>query len=103
MYEEVGSSMGPFANRDFDNLAGEDIAKYPVAKLNEDLHRITEENPCKKILNFRNQIFAHKGLDNNFESAVYEDLFQAFLEIEKVMKRLNLFLRGTPFDLIPTP
>lgn len=82
------------ANRDFDNLAGKNSNEYSQELIDEDIKRLTKkENPCKKIVDFRNQYIGHIAQKKDSIPS-YEDLFGAFEVIEGILKRYNLLLKA---------
>ncbi len=81
------------ANRDFDTLAGKKNTAYPEKLINEDIKKLTKENPCKKIVDFRNQYIGHIA-QNKDTIPSYEDLFGAFKGIEDILKKYNLLLKA---------
>lgn len=90
------------ANRDFDNLAGKGNNAYPEKLIDEDIKELTKENPCKKILAFRNQYIGHLA-QNRDTIPNYEELFGAFKVIEDILKKYNLLLNAEAhISLTPT-
>ena len=47
------------ANKDFDCLAGEGEQCYPSHLIEEDISKITEEDPVKKIKKFRDKYICY--------------------------------------------
>lgn len=85
-----------FANKGFDSLAGEGREYYSPDLIKADIKKITESEPIRKILTYRNQYIAHSDRAKD-ESPSYTELFQAFEIIEKIVKRYNLLLRAASF------
>ena len=81
-----------FANRGFDNLAGEDQSVFSTDIIQADIKRITDEDPIKKIMAYRHQYVAHNDKEKG-EAPTYDELFQAFDVIEKIIKKYNLLIR----------
>ncbi len=63
---------------------------YPsgLTDIEEDIKVLTKENPCKKILELRNNFVAHIG-NKDIEPPTYDELFEGFQIIEKFMKKYN--------------
>lgn len=91
------------ANKHFDSLAGEEIDVYPVNKIEEDISRITQQSPCKDIINFRNQYSAHLS-KVKYSVPTYDELFIAFRAIEEVFKKFNFIMNAADIDtMTPMP
>ncbi len=90
------------ANKTFDRLAGAGQDYFPVKEIEGDIKILTKDNPCKKILNLRNNIVAHIG-NENIELPTYDELFDGFRTIEKIMKKYNTLITGDAIvDFTPT-
>jgi hypothetical protein len=85
------------ANADFDNLAGTGEQIFPPRIILEDILRITEEEPFKKILLYRHQYIAHSDKGREEISITFAELYQAFDIIEEIVKKYNLLLRSSQF------
>ena len=53
--------MKELAHKHFDRLAGKKVESYPKANIEADIAKLIKENPCQKILGFRNEYIAHLG------------------------------------------
>ncbi len=88
------------AHNDFDGLAGQGKAFYQTSLIDEDIHKLTKEEPCKKILDFRNEYVAHINNRRN-SPPLYEDLLASFKIIETVISKYYLLLRANSLLLTP--
>jgi len=86
-----------FANKGFDRLAGEGQQYYSPDLIAVDIVKITESEPIKRILAYRNKYIAHSDRIKE-ESPTYTDLFQAFEIIEGIVQRYNLLIRAASFS-----
>ena len=89
------SLMLELANRGFDSLAGKGSNFYQISKIDADISKITIENPCKKIIDFRNQYIAHSDKKKSTSPPTFEELFKTFEIIKDVFKKYNLLIRST--------
>ncbi len=88
------------ANKDFDKLAGIGSNSYPTSKIDEDIEKLTNQDPCKKIKGYRDQYIAH--LDQNPQSVpTYGDLRASFNVIDEIVKKYNLLLTANAMSLTP--
>lgn len=91
------------AHRDFDELSGQGEDTYPIEYIEQDMKAIKEENPCKKIKDYRDKYVAHTDLDKMADKPKYHDLFSAYAVIEEVVKKYNRLVKASVGDLTPTP
>lgn len=94
LYKSDNAFMLEIANRDFDNLAGQGAEAFSIEKIDTDLKRLVEEDPCKKIRSFRDQYVAHSDAIKDGAPPTYDDLFATFEIIEEVVKKYNILLRA---------
>lgn len=103
LYNSVDNFMLNIANNSFDKLAGKGQDSFSSSFIDLDIIRITEENPCKKIRDFRNQYIAHSEKVKNNPLPTYDELFESFEIIKEIVKKYNLLIRAASMsDLIPT-
>lgn len=103
LYRSENAFMLGLANGDFDRLAGPGEQSYATEKIDIDLKHLVEENPCKRIRDFRDQYVAHSDLIKNNQPPTYDDLFASFGVIKEIVKKYNLLLRAANMiDLTPT-
>jgi len=81
------------ANMDFDNLAGKGNDAYPTSLIKKDIKKLKNENPMKKIVEFRNQHLAHRAKKKN-PPPTYKDLFDAIKVIEEIMIKYIFLMEG---------
>lgn len=93
-YENTVSDTFKIPDEDFDTLAGKGLDSYPINLIGDDIGRLAKDDPCKKIVDFRNQYIGHTA-QNKDPIPKYEDLFATFEIIESIMKKYNLLLKGT--------
>lgn len=92
-----------WANRDFDNLAGENKALFPVYKIEADINKITKEEPFNKIKIFRDKYLAHSDKVRVKITVKYDEIFNAFEILQKIIIQYNVLMRATSFtQLTPT-
>jgi hypothetical protein len=102
-YDASNSFLLRIANKDFDALAGEKKSVYPGEKIDEDIERLTEREPCKKILSYRNQYVAHSDRAKDESLPTYDDLFKSFEVIEEIANKYNSLVLGKGYvNLTPT-
>ncbi len=94
LYKSENALMLELANRDFDNLAGIGERSFSIDKIDSDLKLLTEDSPCKKIRDFRDQYVAHSDSTKDNPPPTYDDLFAAFKVIKEIVKKYNLLLRA---------
>ena len=88
------------AHKDFDGLAGRGKDTYHPSLIDEDIKKLTKEEPCKKILDFRNEYVAHINNRRN-PPPPYGDLLASFKIIETVISKYYLLLRASSRLLTP--
>ena len=86
-----------FGDLSFDKLAGEGQQSFSTNLISADIAKITNEEPIKKILKYRNQYVAHNDKIKD-EAPTYDELFQAFNQIESMIKKYNLLLRASLYN-----
>lgn len=94
LYKSDDVHMLQIANRDFDRIAGDGVEIFKIDKIEADICRLIEEDPCRKIKNFRDQYVAHSDAIKDGAPPIYDELFAAFEIIEQVVKKYNILLRA---------
>lgn len=103
LYESVNHLTLEMANQHFDNIAGKGEQSFSLQKIEDDISLLTQEAPCKKIRDFRDQYIAHNDAVKDNPPPAYDELFAAFETIKDIVKRYNLLLRAASMvDLTPT-
>lgn len=77
----------------FDNLAGKGVDIIPGNRIDKDIVKLTKQDPCKKILDFRNEYIAHLAKIKK-PAPIYNELFEAFKIIEEIANKYNTFITG---------
>ncbi|MCU0651860.1 MAG: hypothetical protein MUC39_02840 [Candidatus Omnitrophica bacterium] len=102
LYKSENAIMLGLANRDFDSLAGLGEQLYGSERIDIDIKQLVEEDPCKKIRDFRDQYVAHSDAIKDEQPPTYNDLFASFEVIKEIVKKYNLLLRAVGMvDLTP--
>lgn len=99
--ERITKHMIEIQNNYFDGLAGKGVAVYPKCRIDKDIKILTKENPCKKVIEYRNEYIAHFA-KNRGKAPKYDDLFKAFGVIEKIAMKYNTLILGSSGDFTPT-
>ena len=86
-----------FANMDFDNMAGKDKQSFPIDEIEADIKSITKDEPFNKLKTYRDQYLAHSDREKEKISLSYDELFNAFKIVEKVINKYNGLIRSSTF------
>jgi len=93
-----------YADSDFDHLAGIGEKSFSKNIITADINRLTEEEPFRKIKDFRDKYLAHMDWNRKKVSITYNELYQAFKVIEEIGKKYNLLISASGFlSFTPTP
>jgi len=82
------------ANEAFDVLAGIETEFFPLQKIEEDIRLLTQGDPCKRIMSFRNEIVAHIGEKSKSIPFTFDELSRGFKIIETILKKYNTLITG---------
>jgi len=90
-------------NVTFNNLAGEGVQEYHKENIDRDISRLTEQEPCKKIIGYRHKYIAHSDREREGAFPTYDELFGTFEVIKEILVKYNLLVRAASMvDLTPT-
>jgi len=96
----IDSHMFEIQNNYFDKLAGKGIDKLPKKRIDGDIAKLVKKNPCKKIIDFRNEYLAHIAKIKK-PVPTHGELVAAFKVIEEIVKKYNVLIRGANSEFTP--
>ncbi len=83
-----------FGDLSFDKLAGQGQTTFPISIILADIENITNLDPVRKVLQYRNTYIAHNDR-NKTQNPTFEELFEAFKIVEDIIKKYNLLIRAS--------
>ena len=94
LYKKDPMDLKDLADHYFDKLAGKNESHYPEKLIDADIKTLTQDNPCRRIIDYRNEYIAHLAKEKG-PASTYNELFESLTILSNLENKYEMLLKAS--------